>query len=169
MRKPVPCLWFDEQAEAAAKFYISIFGNSKILQTTHYGEAGPLPKGTVMTVRFRINGQEFVGLNGGPQFKFSEAVSFIVHCDTQKQLDRLWTRLSDGGAEVQCGWVKDRFGLSWQIVPTVLAKLVRDKDPGKRDRVMSALLQMKKLDIAALKRAAAGKDGGAGIEGRKRG
>ena len=153
----LPCLWFDTQAEQAAAFYTSLFKNSKILQTTHYGAAGPGPNGSVMTVRFQLDGQELMGLNGGPVVRFNEAVSFVVKCETQKELDTLWQQLTEnGGAEVQCGWLKDKFGLSWQIVPVALDKLVNDKDPEKRDRVMRALLPMKKLDIAALERAHAG-------------
>jgi predicted 3-demethylubiquinone-9 3-methyltransferase (glyoxalase superfamily) len=144
------------QAEDAAKFYTSLFKNSKILQVTHYGAAGPGPTGSVMTVRFTLDGQEFMGLNGGPIVRFNEAVSFVVKCDTQKDLDRYWEALSAGGSEVQCGWLKDRFGVSWQIVPSALDRLVNDEDPKKRDRVMQALLAMKKLDIAALERAHAG-------------
>ena len=150
-----PCLWFDGEAEEAAKFYVSVFPNSKIGRISRYGDAGPGPKGSVMTVAFTLDGQEFIGLNGGPQFKFTEAVSFTVYCDTQKEVDRYWTKLTTGGGkEVQCGWVKDRFGLSWQIVPSILPKLATDKDPKKVERVMRAMLQMKKLDIAALKGAA---------------
>ena len=150
-----PCLWFDGEAEEAAKFYVSVFPNSKIGRISRYGDAGPGPKGSVMTVAFTLDGQEFIGLNGGPQFKFTEAVSFTVYCDTQKEVDSYWTKLTAGGGkEVQCGWVKDRFGLSWQIVPTVLPQLAVDKDPKKVERVMRAMLQMKKLDIAALKAAA---------------
>jgi predicted 3-demethylubiquinone-9 3-methyltransferase (glyoxalase superfamily) len=152
----VPCLWFDTQAEQAATFYTSLFKNSKILQVTHYGAAGPGPNGSVMTVRFMLDGQEFMGLNGGPVVHFNEAVSFVVKCDSQKDLDRYWEALSAGGAEVQCGWLKDRFGLSWQIVPASLDKLMDDRDPDKRDRVMQTLLAMKKLDIAALEKAHAG-------------
>ena len=149
------CLWFDGQAQEAAQFYVSVFPNSKIGRISRYGDAGPGPKGSVMSVAFTLDGQEFIGLNGGPQFKFTEAVSFTVYCDTQKEVDSYWTKLTaDGGKEVQCGWVKDRFGLSWQIVPTVLPKLAADKDPKKVERVMRAMLQMKKLDVAALKAAA---------------
>ena len=150
-----PCLWFDGEAEEAAKFYVSVFPNSKIGRISRYGDAGPGPKDSVMTVAFTLDGQEFIGLNGGPQFKFTEAVSFTVYCDTQKEVDSYWTKLTAGGGkEVQCGWVKDRFGLSWQIVPTVLPRLAADKDPKKVERVMQAMLRMKKLDIAALKAAA---------------
>ena len=150
-----PCLWFDGQAEEAAKFYVSVFPKSKIGRIARYGDAGPGPKGSVMTVAFTLDGQEFMGLNGGPQFKFTEAVSFTVYCDTQKEVDSYWTKLTAGGGkEVQCGWVRDRFGLSWQVVPTILPKLAADQDPKKVERVMRAMLQMKKLDIAALKAAA---------------
>ena len=158
MNRIAPCLWFDGQAEEAAKFYVSVFPNSKIGRISRYGDAGPGPKGSVMTVVFTLDGQEFLGLNGGPRFKFTEAVSFSVYCDTQKEVDSYWTKLTAGGGkEVQCGWVKDRFGLSWQIVPTVLYKLAADKDPEKVDRVMRAMLQMKKFDIAALEAAAKAK------------
>ena len=156
MPKTVPCLWFDTQAEDAAKLYTSLFKNSRILQVTRYGVAGPGPNGSVMTVRFVLDGQEFLGLNGGPVVHFNEAVSFVVKCESQKELDQYWTALSEGGAEVQCGWLKDRFGLSWQIVPAALDKLMDDREPDKRDRVMQALLAMKKLDIAALERAHTG-------------
>jgi predicted 3-demethylubiquinone-9 3-methyltransferase (glyoxalase superfamily) len=150
-----PCLWFDGQAEDAATFYVSVFPNSKIGRISRYGDAGPGPKGSVMTVAFTLDGQEFIGLNGGPQFKFTEAVSFTVYCDTQKEVDSYWTKLTAGGGkEVQCGWVKDRFGLSWQIVPTLLPKLAADRDPKKVERVMRSMLGMKKLDIGALKAAA---------------
>jgi predicted 3-demethylubiquinone-9 3-methyltransferase (glyoxalase superfamily) len=158
MQTSIPCLWFDSQAEAAAAFYVSVFPNSKVLEKAYYGEAGPGPQGSVMTVRFRLDGQEYLGLNGGPTFKFTEAVSFIVYCDTQDEIDRFWQRLSQGGKKSECGWLKDRYGLSWQIVPTVLASMVVDKDVGRRDRVMHAMLQMTKLDLAALERAYAGDD-----------
>jgi predicted 3-demethylubiquinone-9 3-methyltransferase (glyoxalase superfamily) len=158
MQTSVPCLWFDNQAEAAAAFYVSVFPNSRILEKAYYGEAGPGPKGSVMTVRFRLDGQEFLGLNGGPAFKFSEAISFVVYCDTQDEIDHFWQRLSQGGKKVECGWLKDRYGLSWQIVPTVLASMMVDTDVSRRDRVAHAMLQMKKLDIAGLERAYAGDD-----------
>ena len=155
MPKITPCLWFDGQAEAAAKFYVSIFKKSRIVSKSYYGESGPGPKGSVMTVVFRLEGQEFMGLNGGPEFKFNEAISMMVNCSTQQEVDRFWKKLtSDGGQEVQCGWLKDKFGLSWQVVPTILLKLLTDKDPARRERVMQALLPMKKIDIAALKKAA---------------
>jgi predicted 3-demethylubiquinone-9 3-methyltransferase (glyoxalase superfamily) len=149
-------LWFDTQAEEAARFYTSIFKKSKITGITRYGEAGPGPEGTVMTVTFRLEGQEYVALNGGPQFKFTEAVSLQVHCKNQKEVDRLWRKLTAGGEESQCGWLKDKFGLSWQITPIALMKLLHDKDPGRVHRVMEAMFTMKKLDIARLKAAGKG-------------
>lgn len=152
-----PCLWFDDKAEEAVNFYTSIFKNSRIQRITRYGEAGAKvsgrPKGTVMTVTFQLEGQEFMALNGGPMFTFTEAVSFMVHCKTQEEVDRLWGKLSEGGEEGPCGWLKDKFGLSWQIVPTVLGEMLQDKDPKKSERVMKALLQMKKIDIKSLKQA----------------
>ena len=157
MQKITPFLWFDNNAEEAAKFYVSVFKNSKIGKVARYGEAGPGPKGTVMTVEFELDGQKFVALNGGPQFKFTEAVSFVVNCKTQKEVDTIWEKLSAGGQEVQCGWLKDKFGLSWQIVPTVMTELLTDRDPKKSQRVMKAMLKMVKLDIAALERAYEGK------------
>jgi predicted 3-demethylubiquinone-9 3-methyltransferase (glyoxalase superfamily) len=156
MQKITPFLWFDTQAEEAAKFYISFFRNSKITGTTRYGEAGPGPKGSVMTVAFNLDGQDFVALNGGPQFKFTEAVSFVANCETQQEVDDLWEKLSAGGQRSRCGWLKDKFGLSWQVVPTVLGQLLQDKDPAKSRRVMEAMLQMDKLDIRKLKQAHAG-------------
>ena len=151
MQKITPFLWFDSQAEEAAKFYVSVFKHSKMGGVSRYGDGMPLPKGTVMTAAFEIEGQSFVALNGGPQFKFTEAVSFVVNCDTQKDIDYYWDKLTAGGGkEVQCGWLKDKYGLSWQIVPAALPELVR-----KSGRVMEALMHMKKLDIAALQRAAA--------------
>ncbi len=157
MQRITPFLWFDGNAEQAAKFYTSIFKNSKIKGVSRYGEAGPGPKGSVMVVNFDLDGEEFIGLNGGPQFRFTEAISFVVNCKTQKELDHYWSKLSKGGQEVQCGWLKDKFGLSWQIVPTILFELMRDKDPKVRERVMKQMLQMVKLDIEPLKRAAKGK------------
>jgi len=148
-----PFLWFDTQAEDAAKFYVSIFKNSKILTTTRYGDAGPGPKGSVMTVRFQLDGQEFIALNGGPHFKFTEAVSFSVDCTTQPEVDEFWEKLSAGGEEGPCGWLKDKYGLSWQINPTVLGEMLHDPDPQKAKRVMQAMLQMKKIDIQGLRRA----------------
>src|SRR5437667_12443110 len=157
-QKISPCPWSDTQAEQAAQFYVSIFQNSKILQVSRYGDAGPGPKGSVMVVNFQLAGQEFTALNGGPLFKFSEAFSFVVNCENQQEIDHYWNKLtSGGGQESQCGWLKDKFGFSWQIVPAVLGKLMSDKDPKKANRVMQALLQMKKLDIAALDQAAEGR------------
>jgi len=157
MQKITPCLWFDDQAEEAARYYVSLFKNSKILNIARYGEAGAKvsgkPKGTVMTVTFQLDGHEFMALNGGPQFKFSEAISLIVHCETQAEVDERWEKLSEGGEKGPCGWLKDKYGLSWQIVPTALEEMMQDKDPKKSEKVMEALLQMKKLDIAALRRA----------------
>ena len=151
-------LWYDANALEAVKFYVSIFKNSKVLEVTRYGEAGPGPKGSVMTVEFQLEGQRFIALNGGPHFKFTEAISLSVECDSQKEIDRLWRKLtSGGGQESQCGWLKDKFGLSWQINPTLLGKMFADKDPKKVKRAMAAMLEMKKMDIAALKRAYAGK------------
>lgn len=154
MQKITPFLWFDNNAEEAAKFYTSIFPKSRILATSRYGDAGPGPKGSVMTIKFEIEGQEFVGLNGGPHFKLDEAVSFVINCDTQAEIDNYWEKLLQGGGQPsQCGWLKDKFGLSWQVVPTALGEMVQDKDPEKSNRVMQALLKMIKLDLAELKRA----------------
>ena len=157
MQKVTPCLWFDDQAEEAAKLYVSIFKNSRIKSISRYSEeaakASGRPKGSVLTVAFELAGQDFRALNGGPIFKFTEAVSFIVNCETQDEVDRFWEKLSEGGEQGQCGWLKDKYGLSWQIVPTVLTKMLQDKDARESARVMSALLQMKKLDIEALKQA----------------
>ncbi len=153
MQKITPFLWFDNQAEEATNYYVSIFGNSRILKVARYGEAGPGPKGAVMTVSFEINGQQFTALNGGPKFGFTEAISFLVSCETQAEIDALWEKLSAGGKESRCGWLKDRYGLSWQLVPTILPELLGDKDSARAQRAMQAMLQMSKLDIAALKRA----------------
>jgi predicted 3-demethylubiquinone-9 3-methyltransferase (glyoxalase superfamily) len=157
MQKITPFLWFNNQAEAAAKFYTSIFRNSRITKITRYGESGAKvsgrQKGSVMTVAFRLNGQGFVALNGGPHFKFTEAISFVVNCRTQAELDYFWKKLSAGGKEVQCGWLKDKYGVSWQIVLTVIGKLLGDKDPERSQRVMEAVLKMVKLDIKKLKEA----------------
>ena len=153
MQRIMPCLWFDDQGDQAARFYTSIFKNSRIDTVSHYGEGGPRPKGSVLTVKFRLDGQEFLALNGGPQFKFTEAVSFIVSCETQEDVDRLWEKLSEGGAQVQCGWLKDRYGLSWQIVPTILGELIGDPDPARANRVLQAMMGMKKLDIKGLQEA----------------
>jgi len=156
MQKITPFLWFDNNAEEAAQFYTSIFKNSKILNVSRYGDAGPGPKGSVMVVNFQLEGQQFTALNGGPLFKFSEAFSFVVNCETQKEIDEYWNKLtSGGGKESECGWLKDKFGFSWQIVPSALGKLM--SDPKNANRVMQALLQMKKLDIATLEDAAEGK------------
>jgi len=156
MQRITPFLWFDTQAEQAAKFYTSIFKNSRILKVARYGEAGPGPKGSVMTAMFQLDGQEFIALNGGPNFKFTEAISLVVNCKTQEEIDEFWERLSVSGQEVQCGWLKDKYGLSWQIVPTILGEMLSDPDPAKSQRVMEAMLQMKKIDIASLKKAYAG-------------
>jgi predicted 3-demethylubiquinone-9 3-methyltransferase (glyoxalase superfamily) len=153
MQKITPCLWFDDQAERAVRFYTSIFKNSKIGKVAYYGEGAPRPKGSIMTVRFQLDGQEFLALNGGPQFKFTEAISFIVNCRTQKEVDRMWNKLSKGAQQVQCGWVKDKYGMSWQIVPTILSKMLTDPDRARADKVLQAVLQMKKLDIKGLKKA----------------
>ena len=153
MQKINPFLWFDNQAEEAAKFYTSVFKNSKMASITRYGDAGPGPKGSVMTASFEIEGQQFVALNGGPHFKFTEAISFVVNCETQQEVDEYWEKLSAGGEESMCGWLKDKYGLSWQVVPTILGKLMQDEDPEKAKRVMQAMLQMRKLDIETLQRA----------------
>ncbi len=153
MQKITPCLWFDTQGEEAAQFYISVFKNSKILNISRYGEAGPGPEGQVLTVSFELDGQEFTALNGGPEFKFSEAVSFQVSCDSQDEVDRFWNRLSDGGEEGPCGWLKDKYGLSWQIVPSILGELLGGPDARRSQQAMKAMLQMKKLDIRALQEA----------------
>ena len=155
MQKISPFLWFDSNAEEAANFYVSIFKNSKILKIARSGEAGPGPAGSVMVVNFQIEGQDFIALNGGPLFKFTEAISFVVNCQTQEEVDHYWNKLTAGGGqESQCGWLKDKYGLSWQVTPTILGELLADKDQKKAQRVMQAMLQMKKIDIAALKRAA---------------
>ncbi len=146
-------LWFDKEAEEAAKFYTSTFKNSRITTVARYGDAGPGPKGSAMTVAFELEGQEFLALNGGPQFKFTEAISLLVTCDSQPEIDELWSKLTTGGQESQCGWLKDRYGLSWQIVPSALPRLLQDPDPAKSARVMQAMLQMKKMDLARLERA----------------
>ena len=156
MQKITPCLWFDTDGEEAARFYTSVFPNSKILEVSHYGEAGPRPAGTVMVVKFALDGQEFVALNGGPQFTFDEAISFQVSCGSQDEVDEYWSALGEGGEEGPCGWLKDKFGLSWQIVPTRLIELLGDPDREKSQRVMAAMLEMKKIEIDELERAAAG-------------
>jgi predicted 3-demethylubiquinone-9 3-methyltransferase (glyoxalase superfamily) len=157
MQKITPFLWFNNQAEDAMNFYISVFKNSKNVNITRYGEAGPGRKGTIMTARFLIEGQEFVALNGGPVFTFSPAISFVVNCETQEEVDRMWDKLSDGGEKQQCGWLKDKFGVSWQIVPVVLVAMLNDPDPVKSQRVMKAMLPMGKIDIKILKQAYDGK------------
>jgi predicted 3-demethylubiquinone-9 3-methyltransferase (glyoxalase superfamily) len=154
MQKITPFLWFDGNAEEAANFYISIFKNSKLGKISRYGDAGPGPKGTAMSVTFQIEGQEFFALNGGPQFKFTPAISFFVNCETQQEVDDLWEKLSAGGRTDRCGWLQDKFGLSWQIIPTVLGQLLGDKDPQRAKRAMQAMLQMTKLDIKKLQQAA---------------
>ncbi|MFZ5814241.1 MAG: VOC family protein [Bacillota bacterium] len=155
-----PCLWFDTEAEEAATFYVSVFQNSRILRVTHFGKAGyefhGKPEGSVMTVDFELDGQVFTAVNGGPQFKFDEAISFQIFCETQEELDYYWGRLTEGGEEGPCGWLKDRFGLSWQVVPTAMNELMTDPDPERRERVMAAMFRMKKLEIATLRRAYAG-------------
>jgi predicted 3-demethylubiquinone-9 3-methyltransferase (glyoxalase superfamily) len=160
IQKITPFLWFDYNAEEATKFYTSIFKESKIIDIAHYGEsaaeASGRPKGTVMTVTFELEGQRFMALNGGPIFKFSPAISFLVNCETQKEVDSLWEKLSEGGEEEQCGWLKDKFGVSWQIVPSVLGEMMQDKDAEKSEKVMKALIQMKKIDIQSLQKAYAG-------------
>ena len=153
MQKITPFLWFDGKAEEAANFYVSIFKNSKIVSVNRYGEAGPGPKGTVMIVKFQLDGQEFLALNGGPQFKFSQAVSLVANCETQAEVDALWEKLSAGGKKQDCGWLTDKYGLSWQVVPTIVGELMQDIDAEKTKRVMQAIMGMKKLEIAGLKRA----------------
>jgi predicted 3-demethylubiquinone-9 3-methyltransferase (glyoxalase superfamily) len=153
MQKITPYLWFDDNAEEAVNFYVSIFKNSKVSSITRYGDAGPRQPGKVLTIAFELEGLEFVALNGGPQFKFTEAISLYVNCTTQAEVDELWTKLSAGGEEQQCGWLKDKFGLSWQIIPQALIDLMQDKDPAKAQRVTETMLKMVKIDIAALQRA----------------
>jgi len=161
MQTITPFLWFDHQAEEAANFYVSVFSGrrgaapdgSKVLNVSRYGEAGPAPAGTVMTAQFQLDGQEFTALNGGPAHAFTEAISFLVSCETQDEVDELWEKLSDGGEEGPCGWLKDRYGLSWQIIPTALIELLSDPDPERSQRVMKAMLEMSKIEIAELKRA----------------
>jgi predicted 3-demethylubiquinone-9 3-methyltransferase (glyoxalase superfamily) len=155
MQKITPFLWFDGKAEEAMNFYVSIFKNSKVGKVTRYGGAGPGPKGTVMSVTFQLEGQEFFALNGGPQFTFSPAISFFVNCKTQQEVDELWDKLSAGGEKHMCGWLKDKYGVSWQIIPTALGEMLNDPDPAISQRVMKAMMQMKKIDIEGLKRALA--------------
>lgn len=153
MQKITPFLWFDNNAEEAMNFYVSIFPNSKVLSVARYGDAGPGPKGTVMSATFELDGQVFYGLNGGPQFKFTPAISFFVNCETQPEVDELWDKLSAGGRKDRCGWLQDKYGLSWQIIPSALGKLLGDKDPKKSASVMKAMLQMNKIEIAGLQKA----------------
>jgi predicted 3-demethylubiquinone-9 3-methyltransferase (glyoxalase superfamily) len=155
MNKITPCLWFDTEGEEAAEFYTSVFPNSRIVDVARYGSAGPRPEGTVMTVSFELDGQKSLALNGGPEFTFSEAISFQVDCENQEEVDAYWSKLSAGGEEGPCGWLKDKFGLSWQIVPRVLPELLGDPDREKSQRVMAAMLKMKKIEIEALEQAAA--------------
>ena len=157
MQKITPFLWFDGNAEEAMNFYVSIFKSSKIVNLRRYGDAGPGPKGTVMTGTFQLEGQDFMALNGGPQFKFSPAISLFVSCETQAEVDQLWEKLSAGGRQDQCGWLTDRFGISWQIIPTALGRLLGDPDPVKANRVMQAMLKMTKIDIAGLQKAYEGR------------
>jgi predicted 3-demethylubiquinone-9 3-methyltransferase (glyoxalase superfamily) len=157
MQEITPFLWFDDKAEEAMNFYVSIFKNSKIGSVSRYGDAGPGPKGTVMVATFQLDGQEFMALNGGPHFKFTEAVSFVVNCETQEEVDEYWEKLSEGGEKSRCGWLKDKYGLSWQVVPTILGELMQDKDPERSKRVTEAMLQMDKIDIKTLKQAYEGK------------
>ena len=153
MQKITPNLWFDTEAEEAATFYTSIFKNSRVTNVMHYGEAGPRPAGMVMTVTFQLEGQDFTGLNGGPEFKFNEAVSLLVNCESQQEVDELWEKLSAGGEKGPCGWLKDKFGVSWQIVPTVLDEMLQDEDADKANRAMKAMLQMTKINIGELEKA----------------
>ncbi|HYQ88714.1 MAG TPA: VOC family protein [Candidatus Binatia bacterium] len=153
MQKITPFLWFNDKAEDAMNFYVSIFKNSKTVSISRYGDAGPGPKGSVMVAKFQLDGQAFIALNGGPTFTFSPAISFVVNCKTQEEVDEYWEKLSAGGATNQCGWLTDKFGLSWQIVPTALGEMMADKDPERSNRVMKAMLQMTKIDIAALRHA----------------
>lgn len=153
MQKIVPFLWFDDKAEEAMNFYVSIFRNSKVGRVTRYGDAGPGPNGSVMSATFQLEGQEFFALNGGPMFRFTEAISLFVNCETQAEVDELWNKLSSGGEESRCGWLKDKYGLSWQIIPSVLGKMLGDKDPEKAKRVMNAMLKMSKIDIDQLRKA----------------
>jgi predicted 3-demethylubiquinone-9 3-methyltransferase (glyoxalase superfamily) len=153
MQKITPFLWFDGKAEEAMNFYVSVFKNSKVVKVSRYGEGGPVPKGTVMSATFQLEGQDFFALNGGPQFTFTPAISLFVNCETQQEVDELWDKLSDGGKKERCGWLKDKYGLSWQIIPSALGKLMGDKDPAKSHRVMMAMMQMDKIDIQRLQEA----------------
>jgi predicted 3-demethylubiquinone-9 3-methyltransferase (glyoxalase superfamily) len=153
MQKITPFLWFDGKAEDAMNFYVSIFKNSKVMRVTRFGDAGPGPKGAVMSATFQLEGQEFFALNGGPQFQFTPAISLFVNCETQQEVDELWEKLSAGGEKNRCGWLRDKYGLSWQIIPTALGEMLGDRDPAKAKRVMKAMLQMDKIDIKGLKQA----------------
>jgi predicted 3-demethylubiquinone-9 3-methyltransferase (glyoxalase superfamily) len=152
-QKITPFLWFDQNAEEAVRFYTSVFKNSKVLEESRWGEGGPVPKGTLMTARFQIDGQEIIALNGGPRFKLNEAFSLLVSCESQAEVDELWAKLGAGGEESMCGWIKDKYGLWWQIIPTALPEMLQDKDPARVQRVTAAMLKMRKLDIARLKQA----------------
>jgi len=156
MQKIRPCLWFDDLAEEAARFYVSLFPNSEITEISHYGPGAPKPEGSVLTVGFRLDGQEFIALNGGPEFPFTEAVSFSIDCGSQAEVDRYWEKLTDGGEPSQCGWLKDKYGLSWQVVPRVLIEMLQDEDGDRASRVMQAMQQMSKIDVPTLERAYAG-------------
>jgi predicted 3-demethylubiquinone-9 3-methyltransferase (glyoxalase superfamily) len=153
VQKITPFLWFDGKAEEAMNYYVSVFKNSKVVRVSRYGDAGPGPKGTVMSATFQLDGQEFFALNGGPQFTFTPAISFFVNCETQQEVDELWDKLSAGGRKDRCGWLQDRFGVSWQVIPSILGKLLQDKDTEKANRVMKAMLQMDKIDIKRLQQA----------------
>jgi predicted 3-demethylubiquinone-9 3-methyltransferase (glyoxalase superfamily) len=153
MQKVTTCLWYNNEAEEAAKFYVSIFKNSTLGVISRYGEAGPGPKGSVMVVTFYLDGREFMALNGGPYFKLTEAISLVVNCETQEEVDEYWEKLSEGGEKSRCGWLKDRYGLSWQVVPTILGKLMQDENQEKTNRVMQAMLKMEKLEVEGLKQA----------------
>ena len=157
MQRIAPCLWFDGKAEEAAQYYVSVFKNSRITKVTRWGDVGPGPKGSVLTVWFQLEGQDFMALNGGPEFKFTPAISLMVECKTQSEVDTLWEKLSRDGEEVQCGWVTDKFGVSWQIVPAILGEMLSDRDPKRADRVMAAMMKMKKLDFAGLQAAYEGR------------
>jgi predicted 3-demethylubiquinone-9 3-methyltransferase (glyoxalase superfamily) len=157
MQKITPNLWFEDQAEEAAEFYTSIFKNSRITGVSRYGEAGPRPAGSVMVVEFELDGQQFLALNGGPEFQFTEAISFVINCESQEEVDYMWERLTDGGEESMCGWLKDRYGVSWQVVPTALHALLSEPDPEKASRIMEAFFQMRRIDLPRLERAREGR------------
>jgi predicted 3-demethylubiquinone-9 3-methyltransferase (glyoxalase superfamily) len=157
MQKITPNLWFENQAEEAAEFYTSIFKNSRITGVSRYGEAGPRPAGSVMVVEFELDGQQFLALNGGPEFQFTEAISFVINCESQEEVDYMWERLTDGGEESMCGWLKDRYGVSWQVVPTALHALLSEPDPEKASRIMEAFFQMRRIDLPRLERAREGR------------